>query len=120
MIPQGYAVIPPTEHRPRAAYDELALHPRSSNPSRLRITKVTKVHGLLRDGIKVHLRLGRTRLAVYLDSEEFSERKLKQAIARELACEFAFRRAKRLVGTSFPIGEILREGYPQEEARDTL
>jgi hypothetical protein len=51
-------------------------------------------------------------LSVCLGSEDFSERKLKKSMAVEIACEFAFRRAKEMIGETFSIEEIARE-FPQ-------
>ena len=82
---------------------------RASVADKVKIVRIEKVRGSYAGGLRVHFLLGKTQLSVCVDSEDFSERKLKRAIATEIACEFAFRQAKRLVGESFSIAEVLRE-----------
>lgn len=74
----------------------------------VRITKVEKAHSSY-GGLRVHFLLGKTRLSVCVNSEDFSQLTLKRAIATEVACEFAFRQARRLVGETFSIDDLLRE-----------
>jgi hypothetical protein len=57
---------------------------------------------------------------VRVDSEDFTERKLKGAMAREVACELAFRQAKRIAGKRFPNGEVLREYDRGNDVLDLL
>jgi len=59
-------------------------------------------------------------LSVQIRSENFSRQSLKEAIAREIADEFAFRQAKRLVGESFSIDELLREYRRRSDFFDLL
>lgn len=74
----------------------------------VRITRVEKAHSSY-GGLRFHFLLGMTRLSVCVDSEDFSQRTLKRAIATELAREFAFRQARRSVGEIFSIDDLLRE-----------
>jgi hypothetical protein len=83
------------------------------NSKKVTITRVEKARSAY-GGLRVHFKLGRTRLSVCVESEDFSERNLKKAIAAEIASEFAFRYARSMVGKSFLIEEIARE-YPQEK-----
>jgi hypothetical protein len=68
--------------------------------------------------MRVHFLLGKTRLSVCVDSEDFSQRTLKKAIATEVAREFAFRQARRLVGEIFSIDDLLREYHRENDFID--
>ncbi len=78
---------------------------------RVTITRVEKARSAY-GGLRVHFTLGRARLSVCVGSEDFSERNLKKAMAVEIACEFAFRQARAMIGESFSIDDIIRE-YPR-------
>lgn len=88
--------------------------------NKVKITKVERARGVLGERLKVYFLLGRTRLNVCVDSDDFSERNLKKAIARKIVCEFAFRRAKCLIGMSFSIDDVLREYHSDRNFADLL
>lgn len=85
----------------------------------VRITSIEKVRDSY-GGLKVHFELGKARLSVCVDVEDFSERRLKKAIATEIAREFGYRQAKRLVGKRFSIDDLLREYNRKRDFLDLL
>ena len=48
-------------------------------------------------------------MSVCIESEDFTERKVKEAMARQIAMEFAFRQARQLVGKKFPLDVVMSE-----------
>jgi len=65
----------------------------------------------------VHFRLGERKSSVDLQLKGFTESALKGAIAEKLALLFGHERAKSLVGRSYGLDEIFRDGGRFNESK---
>jgi hypothetical protein len=75
----------------------------------VRIERVQKCARHSSDDVVVWVRYGSTHFEITLDAEEFTEARLRKAIARKLVAEFGFRRARQLKGKRYPVADLFED-----------